>query len=210
MKHVGKMKNNGAKVVIAYRTIPGDPYSALVVGTGQLGSTYHDALMTVLQDPSAQNSNELADALAVRSFPDGSNMLSWLHTRGHLKKVPTNGVLVTPTTQDSVSLDELNNIIAEQKGVALEDLAMGDESKPAKKKPAKKDDPTKTTSQSVSGDVEEEVEIIVPEEVTMELTPAQLRSKADKLFKEAQTLRKQADALDPPKKTKAKKVSVEA
>jgi hypothetical protein len=210
MKHVGKMKNNGAKVVIAYRTIPGDPYSALVVGTGQLGSTVHDSLMTLLQDPSAQNSNELADALAVRSFPDGSNMLSWLHTRGHLKKVPTNGVLVTPTTQDVVPLDELNKIIAEQKGITLEELAMTDESKPAKKKTSKKDDPTKTTSQSVSGDVEEEVEIIVPEEVEAELTPAQLRSKADKLFKEAQTLRKQADAIDPPKKTKSKKVSVEA
>jgi hypothetical protein len=210
MKHVGKMKNNGAKVVIAYRTIPGDPYSALVVGTGQLGSTYHDALMTLVQDPSAQNSNELADALAVRSFPDGSNMLSWLHTRGHLKKVPTNGVLVTPTTQDSISLDELNILIAEQKGVALEDLAMTDESKKATKKTSKKDDPTKTTSQSVSGEIEEEViEVVVPE-ISETLTPAQLRSKADKLFKEAQTLRKQADAIDPPKKAKAKKVSVEA
>jgi hypothetical protein len=41
------------------------------------------------------------------------------------------------------------------------------------------------------------------------LTPAQLRSKADKLFKEAQTLRKQADALDPPK-AKSKKEGVEA
>ena len=32
MKHVGKMKNNNAKIVIVYRTLPGDPYSALVVG----------------------------------------------------------------------------------------------------------------------------------------------------------------------------------
>jgi hypothetical protein len=210
MKHVGKMKNNGAKVVIAYRTIPGDPYSALVVGTSQLGATVHDSLMTLLQDPSAQNSNELADALAVRSFPDGSNMLSWLHTRGHLKKVPTNGVLVTPTTQDAVPLDELNKIIAEQKGITLEELAMTDESKTAKKKTSKKDDPTKTTSQSVSGDIEDDAEIVIPEEVAADLTPAQLRSKADRLFKEAQTLRKQADALDPPKKTKAKKVSIES
>jgi hypothetical protein len=127
-----------------------------------------------------------------------------------LKKVPTNGVLVTPTTQDSISLDELNILIAEQKGVALEDLAMTDESKKATKKTSKKDDPTKTTSQSVSGEIEEEViEVVVPE-ISETLTPAQLRSKADKLFKEAQTLRKQADAIDPPKKAKAKKVSVEA
>jgi hypothetical protein len=50
MKHVGKMKNNGAKVIIAYRTLPGDPYSALVVGTSNLGDTYHDAIMSLLKN----------------------------------------------------------------------------------------------------------------------------------------------------------------
>ena len=44
------------------------------------------------------------------------------------------------------------------------------------------------------------------EEVVEELTPTQLRSKADKLFKEAQVLRKQADELDPPKSKKKKEV----
>jgi hypothetical protein len=40
------------------------------------------------------------------------------------------------------------------------------------------------------------------------MTPAQMRSKADALFKQAQVLRKQADEIDPPKSKK--KVSVEA
>ena len=187
------MKNNGAKVVIAYRTLPGDPYSALVVGTGNLGDTYHDAIMSLLQDDSTQQANELADALAVRRFPDGSNMLEWLHTRGHLKKVPTNGVIVTPTPQSSVPLDELNNLIAEQKGVALEDLAVNDGSgKPAKKAPKKE------------SDIEQSTEL----QGTEDLSPAQLRSKADALFKQAQQLRKQADELDPPKSKK--KAAVEA
>ncbi|NBO78827.1 MAG: hypothetical protein EBV27_04210, partial [Actinobacteria bacterium] len=35
---------------------------------------------------------------------------------------------------------------------------------------------------------------------TVPLTPAEMRSRADKLYKEAQALRKQADAIDPPKK----------
>jgi hypothetical protein len=193
MKHVGKMKNNGAKVIIAYRTIPGDPLSALVVGTGNLGDTYHDSIMSLLQDDSTQQANELADILAVRRFPDGSNMLEWLHTRGHLKKVPTNGVIVTPTPQSSVPLDELNNLIAEQKGVALEDLAINDGSGKPAKKVAKKDSA-----------VNESTEV----EGTEDLTPAQLRSKADALFKQAQQLRKQADELDPPKSKK--KATVEA
>jgi hypothetical protein len=200
MKHVGKMKNNGARIVIAYRTIPGDPHHALVVGTGHLGDTYHDALMALVEDVSAQQANELADILAVRRFPDGSNMLEWLHNRGQLKKVPTSGVIVTPNNQTSVPLDELNKIIAEQKGITLEELAVTDGNKPNPKS-AKKDDPTKTTSQSVSGEVEIDGEV-------SELTPAQLRSKADALFKQAQILRKQADAIDPPK-SKSKKAAIE-
>jgi len=205
MKHVGKMKNNGAKVAIVYRTLPGDSQSALVVGTNQLGDTYHDALMSVIQENSGQQANELADILAVRKFPDGVYMLEWLHTRGHLKKVPTKGVLVTPTPTDSIPLDELNVIIAEQKGVSVDDLAVTDGSKPAKK-----DDPTKTTSVSVNAGDETLVEELIhnskPEEP---LSPAQLRSKADKLFKEAQQLRKQADELDPPKR-RTKKVTASA
>ena len=186
------MKNNGAKVIIAYRTIPGDPYSALVVGTSNLGDTYHDSIMSLLQDDSTQQANELADALSVRRFPDGSNMLEWLHTRGHLKKVPTNGVIVTPTPQSSVPLDELNNLIAEQKGVALEDLAINDGSGKPAKKVIKNESNTELTD--VQG--------------TEDLTPTQLRSKADALFKQAQQLRKQADELDPPKSKK--KAAVEA
>jgi len=206
MKHVGKMKNNGAKVAIVYRTLPGDPYHALVVGTTQLGASYHDALMSILQDPSGQSANELADILSVRSFPDGSNMLQWLHLRGQLKKVPTNNVLVTPTPNDSVPLDELNLLIAQQKGVSIDELAVSDG-----KSPKGLDDPTKTTSSSVNGEV---VETPLPEpEVKVEpikeepVSAASLRSMADKLFKEAQLLRKKADEIEPPKKrVKAEKV----
>lgn len=203
MKHVGKMKNNSARVVVAFRTLPGDAKSALVIGTAGLMDSYHDSLMDVVQDVSGQQANELADILASRRFPDGNVMLEWLHVNGHLKKVPTNLVLMTPNTQTQLPLNELNEMIAKQKGVDVEDLAVSEEGKSSKSKTTKKDDPVKTTSQSVSG----EPEIEVPEE-PKELSPSELRSKADKLFKEAQLLRKQADSIDPPKK-KSKQVSVE-
>ena len=198
MKHVGKMKNNGARVVVVFRTLPGDPYNALVVGTGSLGESYHDALMSLVQGDSAQQAYELGEVLSVRKFPDGNNMLSYFHSMGMLKKVPTNGVLMTPTPSTSIQLDELNTLIAEQRGVSIEDLPLKEEG--AQPTPKKKDDVTRTTSASVNaGDDSSQVS-------TESMTPAQLRSKADKLFKEAQTLRKQADALDPPKsKSKSKK-----
>jgi len=203
MKHVGKMKNNGAKIVVAYRTLPGDPLSALVVGTGNLGESYHDSLMSLLQDVSGQNANEFAEILSARNFPDGSNMLAWLHTNGHLKKVPTNLVIMTPNSKDTIQLDELNEIIAKQKGVTIDELAVTENGKKAETK--KKVDATKTTSSSVNGD--EEPEIVVPE-TPAALTPAELRSRADALFKQAQSLRKQADEIDPPK-SRSKKTAVE-
>lgn len=200
MKHTGKMTNNGAKVVIAYRTLPGDANSALVIGTSNLGEAYHDAIMNLLQDTSGQQANEFADMLAVRKFPDGNTMLEWLHMRGHLKKVPTKMVLVTPNNQTAIPLNELNEIIANQKGISVDELAITDGVTPNPK--TKKSDPTRTTSSSVNESEETAGEI-----VTEELSPVQMRSKADKLFKEAQMLRKQADAIDPPK---SKKKLVEA
>jgi hypothetical protein len=188
MKHIGKMKNNNAKVIVVYRTLPGDPYSALVIGSDELGPSYHDALMNLVQDPSGQSANEFADILSVRKFPDGNGMLVWLHTNGFLKKVPTDLVIMTPAPQTSLRLDELNLLIADQRGIDLEDLAIksGDNSTPIK------------TIKSVK----EEPKAPVP------VTAADLRAKADLLLKEAQELKKQADVLDPPKK-KTKTVKTE-
>jgi hypothetical protein len=195
MKHVGKMKNNAARIAVAYRTIPGDANSALVIGTNGLGDAYHDALMALIESDTGQQANELADVLATRRFPDGTVMLSWLHGHGHLKKVPTNLVLMTPNSQTTIQLNELNGVIAEQKGVSVEELAVTDGSQKSKSKKTKVE------------------EVIVPTEIkevsTKPLTATEMRSQADRLFKEAQLLRKQADVIDPPKK-KAKAEQVEA
>lgn len=193
MKHVGKMKNNGAPVAIVFRTLPGDPYSCLVVGTQGLGPTHHDALMSLIESPEAQGSNELADILSVRYFPDNNAMLGWLHTNGKLKKVATNEVIVTPAPQSTVQLDELNKLIAEQRGITLEQLAGGDA-------PAK---PTAEVTEIAS--VTETPSTAEPEILDDTTLAKRLRSQADSMFKEAQTLRKQADELDPPKKKATKK-----
>ena len=193
-KHVGKMKNNAARIAIVYRTLPGDPLSALVVGTNGLPDAYHDSLMSLLESDAGQQANELADVLSVRRFPDGDPMLGWLHSKGHLKKVPTNMVLMTQNAKSQIQLDELNKMIAESKGVDIEDLAITDGTQASKKKAV----------------VKVSEEIVLPKDPETSNTPksaAEMRSMADKLFKDAQNLRKQADLLDPPKK-KAKPVEV--
>lgn len=208
-KHVGKMKNNSARIAVVYRTIPGDSKSALVVGTNGLTDSYHDSLMSLIESDAGQQANELADVLAVRRFPDGTVMLQYLHANGHLKKVPTNLVLMTPNTQASIQLDQLNQMIADQKGVSIDDLAVSDGTE-KKTTPPKKE------------------EIVVPEEIVVTETKKavvlestdeisdpvviakQYRSKADKLAKDAANFRRMADAIDPPKakESKAKKAVV--
>jgi hypothetical protein len=194
MKHVGKMKNNAARVAVAYRTIPGDHNSALVIGTSGLTDAYHDALMSLIEGDAGQQANELADILAVRRFPDGTVMLQFLHSHGHLKKVPTNLVLMTPNSQTSIPLDEVNQMIASQKGVKVEDLAVSDGNK-------------KPEVVAVKEEIISAQEIFVPDEPVNPLATAKTyRSKADTLAKEAANFRRMADALDPPKK----KVKAEA
>lgn len=194
MKHVGKMKNNSARVVVIYRTLPNDPNNCLVVGTQGLVDSHHDALMSLIEGESGQQANELADILSVRKFPDGSNMLGYLHSRGHLKKVPTTSVLMTPATQTTIPLNELNELIAKQRGVRVEDLAVNETGQEVEAAP-----------KPAEIKVEEEVKIVE----SVKSTPAEMRSRADQLYKEAARLRKEADTLDPPV-TKKKSAKVEA
>ena len=194
MKHVGKMKNNSARIAIIYRTLPGDANSALVVGTNGLPDSYHDSLMSTIETDSGQQASELADLLSVRRFPDGEIMLSWLHNRGHLRKVPTSLVIMTPNSQTQIPLDELNKLIAEQAGISIDELAVTDGSK-------------KTVAKKPTA---EAVEVIVPAEVIPESTDPLVkaksyRSQADKLAKEAANFRRLAEELDPAvKKSKNK------
>lgn len=198
MKHVGKMKNNSARVAVVYRTIPGEPNSALVVGTSGLPDSHHDSLMSLIESESGQQANELADILATRRFTDGDVMLNWLHARGQLKKVPTNLVLMTPNSQTQIPLDELNELIAKEKGISVEDLAVNDGSKD-KKSSKKTVEPTEII-------IDEPISPIVEKPVTA----SDLRSMADKLSKQAAEMRRKADEMSPPAKKAAKATKAEA
>ena len=117
-------------------------------------------------------------------------------------------VIVTPNTTTNVPLDELNQLIADQKGVTVDQLAIVPEGekfqKPAQEPPAEyKSKWDKAREEKAAKADADKAPVVVEEKVevtTKEVTPADLRSMADKLFKEAQALRRKADELDPPKK----------
>lgn len=127
LNHVGKVIANGRRCLVAYRTLPGDAFSCLIIPTESLQDSYHDALMKLVESNAAQTSFEFADVLYRSTFPDGSNMLVSLHAKGHLVKLPTDKVEMIPNSLTSINLAQLNQVIAESRGVSVQDLAIKSE-----------------------------------------------------------------------------------
>jgi hypothetical protein len=115
LKHVGK--HNDKRCVIVFRKIPDLEHMALVIYSDLLPRMVHDEVMRAVESPQGQEAKEISDVLFRTIMADGHNCLESLHRNGLMKKVPTNQVLVTPTSNSSVRLDELNDILDEmQKG----------------------------------------------------------------------------------------------
>jgi hypothetical protein len=194
LKHVGRFVGNGRKCLVAYRTLPGDAYNCLVIPTEALDDRYHDALIQLVESNSAQTANEFAEVLARTTFPDGSIMLAALHTQGKLMRVATDQIEMIPNFQTKIKLDQLNVVIAEQMGVAVDDLSIKEDLKNQKR-----DDVEVVEVATVT-----EVPMPVVEEnfddLPIEQRATKLRGQADKLSKQAAELRRQAEALVPRKK----------
>lgn len=207
LKHVGRIKATGKKCLVAYRTLPGDAYSALVIPTESLPDEQHNAIINLVESAAAQESYEFAEALDRMQFPDGSRMLPALHVQRKLIKISTDQVEMIPTIGASILLSELNQIIAEQRGIAVDELHVKPSSQDKNKAevvevatahelPAEKADVTRTTSASVN-------ETEVPTTFSTPDAEAKFyRSQADKLAKQAAEFRRKAEELVPTKKSK--------
>jgi hypothetical protein len=197
LKHVAKLSSNGRRCVVAYRVLPEDPDHCLVVYSDSLDSDQHDTLIKLVESDTGQSSYELADAMARTQLPDGRNMLEAFHRQGKLTMQPTKTVTMVPNNQTTVNLHDLNEMIAKEQGVSIEDLAV---------KP-------KTEKKQTKSEITEGVEDIVGDNVHSD-TPLSdedlaksYRSQADKLSKEAAQLRRQAEELVPTKKKSKTAVS---
>jgi predicted transposase YbfD/YdcC len=193
-KHIGRMKNTGAKVVVVFRTLPGESNSALVLPVSTLTDAYHDALMQMLESDQAQEAFEFGEMMFIRHFPDGRPMLQAMQVDGRLQKVATDNVIMTPTINAAVPLDQLNVLIAEQRNCTVDDLctfvsgAKADAQSKAKKE------------EKAAATVVAQAQASTNEVLSDSDIAKSYRSQADAMYKEAARLRKEADALDPPKK----------
>jgi hypothetical protein len=212
IKHVGRLVATGRKVLVAFRSLPGDAYSALVIDTVSLTDDQHNSLIQLVESPSSQQAFEFHEVLARAKFTDGSTMLPSLHVQGKLLKVPTSQVEMTPNFQAKINLAELNQIIADQQGVSVSDLAVRNPNQlPSNVEvqevgQIKDISPTaKTTSQSINDDVQPvETPAVDLSAMNVEQQAKHFRSEADKLSKLAAEMRRQAEAILPTKKKASK------
>lgn len=207
-KHVGRLKANQRRVVVAYRVIPGEetPTNSLVIDTASLSDADHDTLIKTVEGSAGQEAFEFAEVMARTTLSDGSNMLANFHTSGKLTKVPMTEVEMLPNPNYVIGLDELNKVIADQRGTTIAGLAMKDpdelpEGTTITEAGSVNEMPATTTIQAEA----QAAKIQAPDNaaITDEQLAASYRSQADSMFKEAKRLREQAEELVPTKKSKA-------
>ena len=218
-KHVGK--HNNKKIVLLFREVPDEPHMCLVSYSDLLPRMVHDEVMKVLESPMGQQAKDFSDALFRTIMADGRNALDALHREGFIKKVPTNQVLVTPTNNSSVRLDELNNILNEMaKGEeAVKRLAELDASRgiTGKRRPQPQErevgvpnvSRTATLPEANSGG---EAGVLSDQDLAQDRIKqaTQMKFNAEQLLKEADRLLAEAAELDPKAKLNVRAVKKKA
>lgn len=200
LKHIAKMRNTGSKVLVVFRTLPGESNYALVLPTAQLPDAYHDAIMNLVETDEAQDSYEFGEIMFTRMFPDGRPMLRAMQADNRLVKVETDSVLMTPTPQTELPLSQLNVLIAEQKNCTIDDLYTFVKGAPAAQRDNKDKTVAETKQPVESKQVADPIKTPGNQALSDQDIARSLRSQADGLYKEAARLRREADELDPPKK----------
>jgi len=209
LKHIGR--HGDRKVALLFREVPGEDHMCLVVYPDTLPTHIHNSIMATLESAPGQAATNLSEVLHRNLLPDGRPQLEALHREGMIKKIPTNQVIITPTAQSSVKLDEMNKIIKEmeQGGEALKRLQELDASAgmvdPAQKRKAeaefkraqeRKAQDTRTPYvpplQSTDGALDDKTIA-----ASMLAQAKRMESEAKGMIAEAARMKKQAQGLNP-------------
>jgi hypothetical protein len=222
IKHVGK--HNNKRVVVLFKTVPGEDHMCLVVYPEVLPKHIHDDIMKALESESGQQAKDFSDYLFRYTLSDGNNALATLHKEGMIKKVPTNQVIITPNAKSTVRLDELNNILIkmEQGEAAVKELAELDANSgmSGKKRVREQKDlgevrvPPASRSQPAEVDTKISINEVLSDAdlAKQRLAQAQrMQAEAKALLAEAERLQAEATQLDgstPTNASKSKKTKV--
>ncbi len=178
-RHLGRLSNSGSRCAVVFRKLEDDPTSCLICDTDALPDMVQDSIMSIITGVIGQNEVDLYKALTRSTLSDGSNALTFLHERGHMRKEPISNVDMVPFPNRNVPLKDINASIDGEELVET----------PAAVEPVKE-------VALDTGNVDENVAIA-----------AGLITQADLMQQDADAKREQAYALDPslkPTATKAK------
>jgi hypothetical protein len=127
-------------------------------------------------------------------------MLQAMQADERLQKVPTDLVIMTPTTNDNVQLDQLNVLIAEQRNCTIDELYTFVSGAPKKTNDVTVEDIVEVKDIAPTESLKASENTVLSDKDIAK----SYRSQADAMYKEAARLRKEADELDPPQKKTAK------
>lgn len=205
LKHVARHVTSRKRCVVAYRVVPHASDYCLVVNSESLDADQHDTLMRLVESNSGQTAYELAEAMQRTTLPDGRNMLQAFHTQGKLVKTATKDIEMIPNQQTSINLAELNSMIAKNRGITVNDLALGITNQQEKAEylannPQAEQEVAATDTSADPAAAYGEQELLTDEKLANDY-----RTQADAMEAEAKRLRDQAEELSPtPKPTPAK------
>jgi hypothetical protein len=211
IKHVGK--HNNRKIVIVYRQVPGEDHMALITYSDVLPRLVHDELMKCVEGVVAQNTKDVADVLFRTLMGNGEGILQSLHANNWLKKVPCNQVIVTPSVNASIRLDELNKMLTEmeQGEEAVKRLADLDAQRGMRGN-AEKDLFSPPNSRAGAVDIPADTGVLTDADLANQRLnqAADMKRQAEQLLTEAKRLEQEAKELAPKnvrttKKTTTKK-----
>jgi hypothetical protein len=184
--------------------------------------------MSCVEGLPGQQATNLADALHRVIMADGRNALEVLHREGMMKKVQTSQVIMTPTANSKIRLDELNTILAEMaKGEdAVKRLAEVDSQSGLQKKKRDNSTPPRDVGQPVAKNLPSVPPLVAADDGVLSdaaiaaqqvAQATRMKAEANSLLAEAARLEADAAKLMPPppaaKKApaaKAKKVAAPA
>lgn len=162
-------------MIVAYRVVPGEPENCIVVTTENLPAEEHDTLINLVESTAGQEANDLATVMARTHLPDGRIMLNHFHRTGKLIKMPTNQIELTPNRNTTLLLSKLNEIVAQNQGISVEDLAV--------------------KSSNTSANVKKDVVPVAEAPLSDRDLAEKYMKDADSMIKEAERLREEANRL---------------
>ena len=124
MKHIGRLRSTGNRLVVIFREIPGDPSAgikedplhALTVEVDSLPDLYQKELQDAIESSECQAAENAGEALARKRFASGENMFGFLHLHNFIRKVAVSDVDLTPVPGKKVALSEINNLVRANSG----------------------------------------------------------------------------------------------